>query len=276
MDIDKSITFKTKIWLEYNGKPLLGRGGAALLRAVKEEGSLKKATDRLKISYRYAWGYIKNIENVLGKPIVKPFKGGFKGGGGMSLTPLAELLLRRFTQFNEFVEYTLKNPELWQTYGLRSEKRNRIQGVVSDILIEGDVALVEVKCDTPTTVTSIITTKSAQELKLVEGKNVLAIVKATEVTLDVGNGEPSSMDSDAPFNVSNGNDISISARNKFRSVILSVKRKGLITEVKVKTLQPVSLAAVITREAAEELNLKKSISVDVVFKATKVMIATLD
>ncbi|MHA1348752.1 MAG: TOBE domain-containing protein, partial [Candidatus Odinarchaeia archaeon] len=94
--------------------------------------------------------------------------------------------------------------------------------------------------------------------------------------LDVGNGEPSSMDSDAPFNVSNGNDISISARNKFRSVILSVKRKGLITEVKVKTLQPVSLAAVITREAAEELNLKKSISVDVVFKATKVMIATLD
>jgi hypothetical protein len=33
-----------KIWLEYKGTPILGSGGAATLKAIKEEKSVSKAT----------------------------------------------------------------------------------------------------------------------------------------------------------------------------------------------------------------------------------------
>lgn len=41
-----------------------------LLEAVQTEGSLKKATDKIKVSYRFAWGLLNKWENLLGQPLV--------------------------------------------------------------------------------------------------------------------------------------------------------------------------------------------------------------
>ena len=47
---------KSKIWIESNGKILLGEGRVQLLKAIKETGSLSKAAKKLKMSYKKAWG----------------------------------------------------------------------------------------------------------------------------------------------------------------------------------------------------------------------------
>jgi len=61
--------------------------------------------------------------------------------------------------------------------------RNQFRGRVKEI-IEGPV-LSEVDVETPSgaIVTSVITTRSVKELQLAVGKDVVALVKATEVSI---------------------------------------------------------------------------------------------
>ena len=61
--------------------------------------------------------------------------------------------------------------------------RNQFRGRVKEI-IEGPVVS-EVDVETPQglVVTSVITTRSVKELGLVEGKEVVALVKSTEVSI---------------------------------------------------------------------------------------------
>lgn len=42
----------------------------ALLEAVEIDGSLKKATEKIGVSYRYAWGLVNKWESLLGAPLV--------------------------------------------------------------------------------------------------------------------------------------------------------------------------------------------------------------
>ncbi len=43
---------KSKIWIESDGKILLGEGRVQLLKAIKETGSLSKAAKKLNMSYK--------------------------------------------------------------------------------------------------------------------------------------------------------------------------------------------------------------------------------
>jgi len=179
---------KFKIWLEYKGKTILGKGGAKLLQTIKDKGSLSSAIRELSISYRYAWGYLKKIEERIGIQIVESFKGGPKGGGGMKLTEAGESLLRKYKRFEEFLEFTLQNPELWEAYGLRTKDKNRIKGKVVEILEEDEAAIVKIKVDIPVTIVSIITTEAVEELNINKGDKVKAVIKATEVMVDKKDG----------------------------------------------------------------------------------------
>jgi len=59
-----------------------------LLEAVQTEGSLKKATDKLKVSYRFAWGLVNKWESLLGHPLVI-----LERGRGARLAPAGEKLM---------------------------------------------------------------------------------------------------------------------------------------------------------------------------------------
>jgi len=60
--------------------------------------------------------------------------------------------------------------------------RNQFRGKVSNIIL-GDVVS-EVEVETPAgLVTSVITTRSVRELGLTQGTEVVALVKATEVSI---------------------------------------------------------------------------------------------
>jgi molybdopterin-binding protein len=64
----------------------------------------------------------------------------------------------------------------------------------------------------------------------------------------------------------------LSARNRFRGVVASVKVEGVLAQVEIDVTEPARLVAVITRDAAEALGLAAGNSATGVVKATSVMV----
>jgi molybdopterin-binding protein len=64
----------------------------------------------------------------------------------------------------------------------------------------------------------------------------------------------------------------LSARNRFGGVVREVKLEGLLAQVEIEVTEPARLVAIITREAAEQLRLKRGMSAAGVVKATSVMV----
>lgn len=96
MSTETKTKLSCKIWLEYNGKPLIGKGGAQILEQIDMEQSISKAAKKLGMSYRYVWSYIRRVERVLGKPVIETYRGGKAGGGGAKLTKLGKELLKKY------------------------------------------------------------------------------------------------------------------------------------------------------------------------------------
>jgi molybdopterin-binding protein len=67
--------------------------------------------------------------------------------------------------------------------------------------------------------------------------------------------------------------LKLSARNQFKGKVVEVE-KGIITsKVKIEIKVPVTITAVITKEAVEDLDLKVGDQVHAIVKSTEVMIA---
>jgi molybdate transport system regulatory protein len=94
----RKLTVKSKIWVELDARPVFGDGKARLLQAVAETGSIRAAAQRLRMSYRAAWGRLREMERRLGAPLAVRRAGGLKGGGSQ-LTPFGTELLRRYLRF---------------------------------------------------------------------------------------------------------------------------------------------------------------------------------
>ena len=64
----------------------------------------------------------------------------------------------------------------------------------------------------------------------------------------------------------------LSARNRFPGVVRAVRTEGLLAQVEIETVAPARVVAVITREAAEQLELRAGAPVTALVKATSVMV----
>jgi len=173
-----------KLWLEKEGGPVIGQGGVKLLEEIHKTGSLQTAIRNLGISYRYAWGYLKKMERVVGEPVIKSFKGGFKGGGGTEVTSKGLEIIKIYNRFETYLVSALRNPTLWEAYGLKTDEMNEINGVVEKIRLGEDVAEITVHVSEPPEIISIITVDSIKNLGITDNDEVNVVVKATEITLD--------------------------------------------------------------------------------------------
>jgi molybdopterin-binding protein len=64
----------------------------------------------------------------------------------------------------------------------------------------------------------------------------------------------------------------LSARNRFRGVVRAVTVEGLLAQVEIDVTEPARLVALITRDAAAELELRPGMEATGVVKATSVMV----
>ena len=62
--------------------------------------------------------------------------------------------------------------------------RNRIQGTVTDVRVEGLIAQVELVVDEPARLVAIVTADAVDDLKLQPGMAAAAVVKATSVMVE--------------------------------------------------------------------------------------------
>lgn len=99
--------FRFKVWLEEDGQPVFGEGLMRLLTLISRHGSIRRAAEDMKMSYRQAWGSIRKAENRLGTSLLVKQIGG-ESGGGAQLTPEAEELINSYSSFRSEAEAAVK------------------------------------------------------------------------------------------------------------------------------------------------------------------------
>jgi len=172
-----------KIWIEFKGEPLLGKGGAEILEAIKKEKSITKAAKTIGMSYRYVWNYLAKTEKAFGDPIIERFKGGKAGGGGAQLVSLGESLLKEYRRVEGYVGEILGDEEYWEAVGLKISARNRLKGVVKSVEKGDVIAKVKLEVKAPAVITALISREAVEDLNIRVGDSVEAVIKATEVMI---------------------------------------------------------------------------------------------
>jgi molybdate transport repressor ModE-like protein len=142
----KGIKATFKFWLETEDGYVFGEGPFELLLKIRELETLSAAAQALGMSYRHAWGIIKNVERRVGTPILKTRKGGTKGGGGAMLTSEGHSLVNEYHRLKEAYSHAsrmLTTETTDQALGLEGHIRGRVLRVkegrpsIVDVQIEG-------------------------------------------------------------------------------------------------------------------------------------------
>ena len=170
-----------KIWFETEDCRLFGQGTIELLKQILDKGNLVDATKAMKISYRHAWGLIKEAEKRIGEPLVITHKGGDSGGGGTRLTSKSMALIRQYSRIEEVLNEVVEDQNIWEGLFVKISARNKIKGEVISVNKGPVAASVKIKVQVPCVVTALITREAVEDLNIKVGDQVAAVVKSTEV-----------------------------------------------------------------------------------------------
>jgi len=94
-------TVRLHLWLDTEDGIFFGSGRAQLLERIDTLGSLKKAAEDMGMSYRAAWGKIKQTEKVLGVRLMEESN---DRRGGYRLSEAGRMLMEKFTAWFNAVE----------------------------------------------------------------------------------------------------------------------------------------------------------------------------
>lgn len=108
---------RAKLWVERDGKIVLSAYRVRLLRLVEETGSLSEAAQRMGLSYRRAWGKVKEIEQNLGVPLLESSAGG-AGGGGSRLSTEGRRLVEAYELYERAAGEAMR-AEFHRVFGKR-------------------------------------------------------------------------------------------------------------------------------------------------------------
>jgi molybdate transport system regulatory protein len=172
-----------KIWIEHQGKPIVGKGGAEILREIDAQQSLTKAAEKLGMSYRYVWNYVQKIHRALGETVVETYKGGKTGGGGARLTDVGRALLNEYVRLEGCLGEFLACTNNVEVKRMKLSARNQLKGKIISVEKGVITAKVKVEIKMPVTVTAVITKEAVEDLGLKVGDEVTAIVKSTEIII---------------------------------------------------------------------------------------------
>lgn len=104
--IRKKLDIGYKIWLEKDGMAF-GLGPYYLLKNIQITSSLSQAALELRMSYRQAWGLIKECEERLGFDLIERQAGGASGGYSV-LTPEGEKFLFWFAGLHDEISKAIE------------------------------------------------------------------------------------------------------------------------------------------------------------------------
>lgn len=167
----------------------VGRERIRLLEAVGREGSISAAARSVKITYKAAWDALDAMQNLVSQPLLKKNIGG-KNGGGTALTPQALKLIETFHQLEmglaamlkqasgDLTEIGLSTTGLFQGFMVKTSARNVLSGRVISVRNVTPAAFIGIAISDNIKIQAEITERSAEQLDLVEGCHVAALIKA--------------------------------------------------------------------------------------------------
>ena len=257
-------TVDGEIWQKDDSanRVLLGRLG--LLRAIAEKGSITAAAKSLGISYKTAWDRLERLNNLSKLPLVLRAAGGRKGGGSQ-LTDYGRQLLAGFEelekQHQEFLQ-SLNNQlqslddvsGFMRHSSIQTSARNQFLGSISSIEPGAVNTEVCVSISATLAVVAIVTERSREEMGLVVGDSIMVLIKASSVTLAVGNYGR------------------VSARNSFSGHISRIDRGAVNSDISIDLGDSKTLGAVITNHSLDQLELLEAQTITAFFKASSVVL----
>ncbi len=161
-----------------------------ILRRIGETGSISEAARSAGVSYKAAWQAIDTLGNLAGAALLERMVGG-PGGGGAQLTPAGKQLLQAAELLAQARADVLARiagsaPDAVSglaALGLRTSMRNQLPCTVQALRAQGQAIQVEMQLSDGTPLFSRITRESAELLSLHRGQAVLALCKATAVSV---------------------------------------------------------------------------------------------
>lgn len=165
-----------------------------ILRRIGEAGSISQAARDAGVSYKAAWQAVDTLSNLAGSPLLEKAVGG-SGGGGARLTEAGHQLLaaaQRLQSARSAVVAQLDASKRMQVtaLALRTSMRNTLPCSVTGLTTSAGAVNVQLALEGGQTLVSRITRESAQLLGLTRGLKVLALCKATAVTVRVPDPDP--------------------------------------------------------------------------------------
>ncbi|MCG2593094.1 TOBE domain-containing protein [Ramlibacter sp. XY19] len=157
-----------------------------ILRRVAAVGSISQSARDAGVSYKAAWQALDTLSNLAGAALVERAVGG-AGGGGARLTAAGEQVLQAADELGKARDAVLERlakpgPSL-AGIGLRTSMRNHLPARVAVVRPRAGAIDVVLVLAGGAALTSRITRESAQLLGLQRGLDVLALCKATAVTV---------------------------------------------------------------------------------------------
>jgi molybdate transport system regulatory protein len=94
---------RIKAWLVAGDEFLMGPRYVRLLEEIDRRGSIREASSRVGLSYRTCLNRIRQMERVLGAPVINTTRGGSTGGSS-ELTPEARDIIRLYREWRTKLE----------------------------------------------------------------------------------------------------------------------------------------------------------------------------
>jgi molybdate transport repressor ModE-like protein len=95
----RNLGVKSKFWLTLGERTLFGEGKAALLDAVDRLGSLRSAARSMDMSYRHAWGLLRELDEAAGFAFLE--HSGTGPRTRLRLTPEGRRFIQAYREFRD-------------------------------------------------------------------------------------------------------------------------------------------------------------------------------
>lgn len=106
--MEQPFKIKNRLWICSADGTFLGEGRIELLKAIQKHGSISKAAQSMKMSYKKAWELVSSMNRQSPKPIVDCAIGG-KEGGGSVVSEYGIHVISEFNRINDECQVFLNN-----------------------------------------------------------------------------------------------------------------------------------------------------------------------
>jgi len=248
------------VTLERPGLPRVALARMALVEAVGELGSISAAARKVGLSYKAAWDAVQALNNLFDGPLVAAAPGGSRGGTA-TLTPRGQAALAAFRRVQAEMDAALAkldhglDADVFWSLGMKTSARNALRGAIAAIKPGAVSTEVILRIADGLDIVAIVTAQSAEELGLAVGAPAIALIKSSFIVLAKGEG------------------LRTSARNQIAGVVASREDGAVNSEIRLDIGGGKTLAATITVESAEALELAVGDPITALVKAPHVILA---